>query len=85
MAVIGIIAVLVAALAMPAVAQPETDRYIALHYVVRVTDSTVGMSEIRPRYLWLDDHRLVVPIREVVEERRGADLQNVDLFVLDHH
>ena len=76
---------------IPVNAQLETDRYISLNYIVRVQEGTIGHQShsIFPRYSWLDDHRLVVPIKKVVEERPGKYLLDteyildIDLFILD--
>ena len=76
---------------IPVNAQLETDRYISLNYIVRVQEGTVGHQShsIFLRYSWLDDHRLVVPIKKVVEERSGKYLLDteyildIDLFILD--
>ena len=76
---------------IPVNAQLETDRYISLSYIVRVQEGTIGhpSESIFPRYSWLDDHRLVIPIKKVVEERPGKYLLDtefildIDLFILD--
>ena len=79
-------------------AQLEMDHYISLDYIVRVQEGTIGhpSESIFPRYSWLDDHRLVVPTKKVVEERPGKyqldsghilDIKeyilDIDLFILD--
>lgn len=73
------------------IAQSQTPSYIALKYMVKVNDGSIGIysNSIFPRYSWLDDHRLVIPIKKVVEERPGKYLLdtkyllNIDLFILD--
>ena len=76
---------------IPVNAQLETNRYISLNYIVRVQEGIIGHlpNSIFLRYSWLDDHRLVVPIKKVVEERPGKYLidteyiLDIDLFILD--
>lgn len=64
--------------------QHDMNRFIALKYLVVLDDENPPMDEnIVPRYLWLDDHRLVIPIREVTGEQQGKDVLDVDVFVLD--
>ena len=73
------------------IAQSQTPSYIALKYMVKVNDGSIGIysNSIFPRYSWLDDHRLVIPIKKVVEERPGKYLLDtkylldIDLFILD--
>lgn len=60
------------------------NQFIALKYLVVLDDDNPPMDEnIVPRYLWLDDHRLVIPIREVTGEQQGKDVLDIDVFVLD--
>ncbi len=68
-------------------AYETSESYIALRYIVRVSDAISGFpgNVIRPRYMWLDDHRLVIPVKEVIEERQGYELQNISVFVIDLH
>lgn len=64
--------------------QHDLNQFIALKYLVVLDDDNPPMDEnIVPRYLWLDDHRLVIPIREVTGEQQGKDVLDVDVFVLD--
>ena len=73
------------------IVQSQTAPYIALKYMVKVNDGSIGIdsNRISPRYSWLDDHRLVIPIKKVVEERPGKYLLDteyildIDLFILD--
>ena len=60
------------------------NQFIALKYLVVLEYDNPPMDEnIVPRYLWLDDHRLVIPIREVTGEQQGKDVLDIDVFVLD--
>ena len=70
---------------MDGTAQEQTGPYIAFKYMVKVKDGSIGYfyHNISPRYLWLDDHRLVIPVREVVGRIEEYELIDIDLFVLD--
>ena len=64
--------------------QHDMNQFIALKYLVVLEYDNPPMDEnIVPRYLWLDDHRLVIPIREVTGEQQGKDVLDIDVFVLD--
>ena len=64
--------------------QHDMNRFIALKYLIVLDDDNPPMNEnIVPRYLWLDDHRLVIPLREVTGEQQGRDVLDIDVFVLD--
>ena len=64
--------------------QHDMNQFIALKYLVVLEDDNPPIDEnIVPRYLWLDDHRLVIPIREVTGEQQGKDILDIDVFVLD--
>ena len=64
--------------------QHDMNQFIALKYLVVLDDDNPPMHEnIVPRYLWLDDHRLVIPLREVTGEQQGKDVLDIDAFVLD--
>ncbi len=71
-------------IAVPLFGQSVQEPFIALDFVLKVNDGTIGMSNISPRYLWLDDHSLIVPIRETIGiQNSSRPRQNVDIFFVD--
>lgn len=60
--------------------QHDMNQFIALKYLVVLDDDNPPMNEnIVPRYLWLDDYRLVIPLREVTGEQQGKDVLDIDV------